>query len=229
MSGLGGNSGGNSQMMMMMVAVLASVCCLSSVGGGYYMYSRPTTAPTTAPTTPPTAAELAAADAEAKKADALLNGGGTTDVTGRRTIKYGNVGLVVPANSKCNSKAPVYFESTQENDQHIWNLDPVPNQDGLFYIRSEQRSFKSACPSYLTSPKGCKINADVTLEKGNYADRQYWKVIPTSTEGGYMLQSQACLNGRGPSYMVSKGATSGKKNTARLTSRAGSVYSMPEV
>jgi hypothetical protein len=212
---------------MMMVAVLASVCCLSSVGGGYYMYSRPTTtpAPTVGSTLSP--ADQALADAEAKKAELLASGGGTNEVTGRRTIKYGNVGLVVPANSKCNSKAPVYFESTQENDQHIWNLDPVPNQDGLFYIRSEQRSFKSACPSYLTSPKGCKINADVTLEKGNYADRQYWKVIPSGE--GYMLQSQACLNGRGPSYMVSKGATSGKKNTARLTSRAGSVYSMPEV
>ena len=202
--------GGNNTMMMVGLALVCCVSVLSVAGGAmYYLNTDKTTpAPPVVPTTPDDPSPT--------------TGGG--DLTGLRRIKYGKVSMVVPSNSKCGGKQKPYFENTEENDQHLWNFDPVSGQDDTYYIRSEQKMFKKGCPMYLTAPSTCASNAEATLEKPGYAGRQYWKAVSTGT--GYQLMSVACQDARGFPYLVSKGASSGKKNTARMANRAGTTYTI---
>lgn len=205
------NKQGNKTMMMV---GLAAVCCLSvmSVAGGAMVYlndEKSTTAPPTVPVVTPDDDDTSAASG---------------DLGGLRKIKYGKVSMVVPSSGGCGNKQKPYFENTQENDQHLWNFDPVAGKDGVYYIRSEQKMFKKACPMYLTAPSSCASNSEATLEKTQYADRQYWKAVPSGN--GYQLVSVHCQNARGHPFLISKGSTSGKSNTARMANRTGSTYTI---
>jgi hypothetical protein len=143
---------------------------------------------------------------------------------GVREIKYGGVNLVVPPSSSCKGNQKPYFKTPTNTDQPLWNFDPVPNRDDTYYIRSEHKQFKKGCNMYLTAPSGCKNNAEATLEKPVYADRQYWKAIPSGD--GYQLMSVACQNSRGFPYLSSKGASGSRSNTLRMANRIGTTYTI---
>jgi hypothetical protein len=207
----------------MMMVGLALVCCVSlmSVAGGAMWYLNDDTKKKEEEE------KEKAAAAERERA-ALLDGTPSTstggDLDGLRRIKYGSVSMVAPSDGKCSGKKKPYFQNTKTNDQHLWNFDPVAGKDDTYYIRSEQRMFKKGCPMYLTAPSSCASNSQATLEKPTYADRQYWKAVPSGD--GYQLMSVSCQNARGFPYLVSRGATSGKSNTARMANRTGTTYTI---
>lgn len=203
------NSRDGSKNMMMMLAIgcVSCVFLMSVVGGAIYYLNPPkkedSESPTDAPgpITPPA-------------------GGG--DLDGLRQIKYGGVNMVVPASSNCGGRQKPYFKTPTGTDQALWNFDPVSGQDDVYYIRSENKQFKKGCNLYLTSPTGCKSNAEATMEKPLYTDRQSWKAIPSGD--GYQLMSVACQNSRGFPYLTSKGSGGGKGNTPRMANRVGTTY-----
>jgi len=201
--------------MMMVVGLSCAAClCLASVAGGaWFMYKSPAT--TTAPTTTTTTTT----DTDTASGD----------VAGMKQIKNGGLSLVVDPKSQ-NSKS-TWFEDTQENLQHVWEFVPVPNKDETYYISSQQRQFKKGNNTmYLTAPATSNCSGSPTVDKPVYADRQYWKVIPSGD--GYQLASVACLNRRAPPYLMSSGARAGNKKgaskgrTATFSARSGSVYSL---
>lgn len=214
------NAGGNQKMMMMVgLACVCCVCVLALGGGAYFLMKDDEKKPDPGPS------PLLSGPTD-DEPSGPTTGGGESGLEGLRRIKYGSVSMVAPSNSSCNQTPKVYFKNSQENDQHLWNFDPT-NKDGVYRIRSEQKSFKKGCNMYLTAPNGCKSNSEVTLDRPIWADRQYWKVVPSGD--GYQLMNVACENARAFPYMISKGASSGKSNTARMGNRIGTTYSLETV
>lgn len=210
-----GGGGGNQQQMMMGVSV-SSVCFISVlvIAAGVMMYYKGSgTTGGSGKDGGPTIPDVPTPDTP--------TGSGPVSA-GRYMIKYGGVSMI-NAKSSC-SDDKVYFKDSQENDRHLWNLEPVPGNGEYFYISSENKLFKKGCSKrFLTAPKEC--NGGANLQPPNYADRQYWKLVSTgSGADGYQLQNVACLNKRKPSYLISSGSKSGSGNTAKLTSRAGAPY-----
>lgn len=217
MSGFGNrNNGSQSQMMMVGVSLVASCCLMSVCAGAYYMYADAAQKAEDARL----AAELAAAEVPE---ETTAPGGDLTG--GLRKIKYGSASLVVDP-KKCSNKS-VWFEDSQENDQHLWSFLPVPNKPDTYYIQSEQKLFKKGCPTqYLTGPSDTACKGSATIDKPVYADRQYWKVVQSGDK--YQLVNVACQNRRAGSYMISSGARTGNKDAknrkANFTARAGTPY-----
>lgn len=196
---------------MMIIALVGMVClcALSSSGAGAYFYLNPVQS-TTAP--PPTN--------DGTDAPGTNSG----DVAGLKMIKYGAVSMVVPPKVTCKKSAKVYFQNTTANDSQLWNLDPVANKDGVYYVRSEHKAFKNGCPMYLTSPQKCSNGSGATIEQPKYLDRQQWQITPSGS--GYQLQSVGCQAARGYSYLTSSGVKNGPGNTARMSGRMGNPYSI---
>ena len=207
------NAQGSQRMMMLLGLGCACCVCVAVMGiGAYFMLNNGGT----------------------KKPDPQPTGGSQDDVpepaptagdlAGRRRVKYGAVSMVADSSLRCGSNQKVFFENSEQNDQHIWQFDPVPGKDDTYFIRNEHRSFRKGCPMYLTSPNNC-TGGTVTLDKAKWADRQYWRAVPSGD--GYQLQSVACANKRTHSYLTSSGDRSGKSNNpARLTNRIGTNYTI---
>ena len=231
MSGLLGNSGrggggGQQQQMMMGVSVssVCMVCLMMLVFGFMYMQGTGANGPASCPTGQTRNALTGYCETPAGDGDTSTSTSTSGSVSsGRYKIKYGGVSMVGDSKS-CASKK-VWFEDTQDNDQHLWNLEPVAGKD-YYYIANENKLFKKGCSSrYLTVPKDCQ--GAVSLDRPQYADRQYWRVVG-GTEGA-QLQSVSCANKRWASYLTSNGVKSGPANRARMTNRGGSPYVLESV
>lgn len=201
-------------MMMLGIGCVSCVFLMSVVGGAMYYLNTPKK------DDDGTGAGTGGTPSPSSSSDEPDVSAG--DLAGVRQIKYGGVNLVVPGSSNCGGNQKPYFKTPTGTDQALWNFDPVANQEDVYYIRSENKQFKKGCNLYLTSPSGCKSNAQATLEKPVYADRQYWKAVPSGD--GYQLMSIACQNSRGFPYLSSKGTGGGKSNTPRMANRIGTTY-----
>lgn len=217
-------NGNQTQMMMMMALSCAACMCLVSVAGGALYFFR----------NPPKDSggdlggdiDLSGNQTTAPTSSSSSSSGGGSSLTGTYMIKNGGLSLVVdPKNAKNKT---VWFEDSQESNQHEWNITPVRNKPDYVYIQSDHRLFKKGSNnSYLTGPQNCSTGGP-TVERPIYADRQYWKLVQTGDK--YQLVNAACENRRSPSYMISSGARSGngrgKGRSARFSARSGSPYSI---
>ena len=140
---------------------------------------------------------------------------------GRWNITYG--GLTLGVDTKDCTTSNVWFDDTTGENKQQWNLRAVPGREDVYQIHSEERLFDKGCEhAYLTAPASC--TGPATLDKPQFADRQWWQLVPNTVTGGYEVRNVSCANKRWPSYMISSGAQGGVGNTARLASRAGAPY-----
>lgn len=207
-----GNGGGGNQMQMMSSVMMSCACAsLLSVGAMYlgkdtlasFMGTEDDTTDDLDPTPQPTT------EAPFAGGRMRIKNGGVTMVTDKGTCK--NTGI--------------FFQNAKENDRDVWNLIPVPGKDNVYYIQSENRLFRKACPGYVTANSLCN---KVSMGKAGWSDRQYWE--PVQTGDGVMLRNVACKNKRKADYLTSSGTTSSKKkNPAKLNARAGSMYTLESV
>ena len=220
----GGGSNDSSMMMSMGMSCVCAVSVLALGGAAFYAMNnseKDKEAELLAEQQRLAAAAAAADEEDDAPASSMgFSSMGATDIGGRRVIKTGGNSLVVDP-KKCSNKQ-VYFANTKENDSHRWNFIPVPNKEGYFYVQSESRLFKRACPGYLTATSSC--DGGVQIDKPIYADRQYWQAVQTGS--GHQLQNVACLNKRKASYLTASGSKSGKTNHGRLYNRAGTIFTL---
>ena len=208
--------GGQSQMMMMGVSSVACMCLMCVIcGAAWYLYS--TGAMTSTPKPP----------ADTGGGDDTTDAPSTSFTDGTKMIKSGSASLVV--DSKNTKNKNVWFEDSQTNDQHLWSLIPVSNKTDTYYIQSEQRLFKKGSGNmWLTGPADRACTGSPTVDKPVYADRQYWKVVPSGDK--YQLVNVACENRRSPSIMISSGARTGngdaQNRRPRFTGRGGTPYTI---
>ena len=218
----GGGQNDSSMMMSMGMSCVCAVSVLALSGAAFYMMNDGEKKEAALLEQQQLAAAAAAATEEdvAPTSSMGFSSSGATDIGGRRVIKTGGNSLVVDP-KKCSNKQ-VYFANTKENDSHRWNFIPVPNKEGYYYVQSESRLFKRACPGYLTATSSC--DGGVQIDRPVFADRQYWQAVQTGS--GHQLQNVACLNKRKASYLTASGGKSGKTNQGRLYNRAGTIFTL---
>ena len=225
----GGSSPGynatSSQTPQQLVLVSLSVICLAAVAGGAVWYmnksrSQTASAAPTSHTSPsgPTSPLMSPLQLNSS-AQSVARG-----LDGRYTVTYGDLGLRVNTTS-CNS-GNVWFDNTTEGMGHQWNLRTVPGFEDVYFIRSEDRSFDKGCDrAYLSAPSSC--TGFVSLERPNNSDRQFWQLVPSTTQnGGFEIRSVYCGKKRWPSFMISSGTQGGVANAPRLSARDGSSYTL---
>jgi hypothetical protein len=213
------SSGQTQQMMMMGLSSVACFCLLCVMAGAAWWLLQ-------SGTLNPQTTEAPEYNVDSSKEDD--DDSSSTDFSsGLKKIKYGSASLVVdPKNTKNKN---VWFEDSQENDQHLWSFVPVSNKPDTYYIQSEQRLFKKGSGNmWLTGPADRACTGSPTVDKPVYADRQYWKVVPSGDR--YQLVNVACENRRSPAIMMSSGARTGngdaKNRRPRFTGRGGTPYTI---
>ena len=213
----GGGGGGQQQMMSMSMSSVSLVACVALGAGAWFMWSGNKSPP---PTSAPSFAEVVSTPTPGSG----TGGSGTygTVADGQYNVKYGGLQMYVDADNCTNNG--VGFTDTTENDGQVWNFRAVPNRPGYYYVSSEHRLFKKGCDlKYLTAPATC--GGTPVLDKPVWADRQYWKLEPSGTDGQYQLKNASCYDKRAESFLTSSGVKAGF-NQSIMTSRGGSPYSL---
>ena len=208
MYGMGGMGGGGGQQQQMMMSMSFSCVCVVGIGAlAWALMSKSSSQQD--PIMPPSPdMAMTAPPEENIMKDGLYN------------IKYGDMAMA--SSSKECARAGVGFVSSKEADKQAWNFKAVPNRPGFYWISSENRGFAKTCESrFLTAADDCK--GSPMLDKAGKADSQYWKLVPGSSEGRYMLQNSACTNKRQNDLLFSSGSKA-KWNGAQMTKISGSPY-----
>ena len=208
--------GGGQQMMSMSMSSISLLAC-AAIAGAYFLMPKGPSKEQVESEKQAAVASMMAASASSTQVPSSSPSGAVQ--AGMYTISNGGVGLIV--NPKTCTDNRVGFEDPAPGDTHAWNLKPVPNRPGYYYLQSESRLFRQGCNlAYLTAPTNC--DGTPVLDTDRWADRQYWELVP-SGNGSYQLRNAACAAKRAPSYLASSGTEKGW-GKFKMFDRSGTSY-----